>query len=90
MGTVYRALDSSGNPVALKLIGSQAAINATVHREKVIGQAAALDVKRRMMLVREARVLMELDHPNIAPRSTTTASMRVFSSSSWSICKADL
>jgi len=67
MGTVFRALDSSGNPVALKMIGSKTAINATVHVQpgRRAQRPPALDVNLRMMFVREARVAMELNHPNI-------------------------
>lgn len=67
MGTVYKALDSSGNPVALKMIGSKALIDATIHVKagRRAQQAQALDPNVRMMFVREARLAMELDHPNI-------------------------
>jgi serine/threonine protein kinase len=67
MGTVFRALDSSGNPVALKMIGSKKAVHATVHVQpgRRPPRPLALDINSRMMFVREARVAMELNHPNI-------------------------
>jgi serine/threonine protein kinase len=65
MGIVFKAQDSSGGPVAIKMIGSKAAIDATIHADHAIEKPLALDLKRRMMLVREARMAMELDHPNI-------------------------
>lgn len=65
MGTVFRAVDASGNPVALKMIGSRATIDATIHAGRGLNPAAALDLNQRMMFVREARLAMGLDHSNI-------------------------
>jgi serine/threonine protein kinase len=65
MGTVFRAVDSSSRPVALKFIGSQTEINATVFGKLSPGESPALDPRYRMMLVREARLAMGLNHPNI-------------------------
>ena len=65
MGVVFRAQDSSGNPVAIKMIGSRAAINATMYAGHAIHKGSALDLRSRMMLVREASVATEWDHPNI-------------------------
>jgi hypothetical protein len=66
MGIVFRALDPSNNAVALKMIGSVAQINATVHAGRQIKNAPAMDETRRIMFIREARVAMGLNHPNIA------------------------
>src|SRR5271166_1806836 len=66
MGTVYRALDTFGKPVALKFIGSQIVIDATIHAGGVVHKQPALDMDRRMGLVREARLAMGLSHPSIA------------------------
>jgi serine/threonine protein kinase len=65
MGIVFRAQDPSGRPVAIKMIGSKAAIDATIFAGHAIEKPLALDEKRRMMLVREASIAMKLDHPNI-------------------------
>ena len=65
MGVVFRAVDRFDRPFAIKMIGSRATIDATLHVNKALLNAPALDLKSRMMLVREARVVMELGHPNI-------------------------
>ncbi|PWU09012.1 MAG: hypothetical protein C5B47_03920 [Verrucomicrobia bacterium] len=65
MGTVFRALDPSSRPVALKFIGSHAEINETVFGKLSPGDSPALNLRYRMMLVREARLAMGLNHPNI-------------------------
>jgi len=69
MGVVFRALDPSDRPYAIKMIGSRAAIQAAIRASlgvnETLQNAAALDLNRRMMLVREARLAMELKHPNI-------------------------
>lgn len=65
MGIVFSARDSSGGLVAIKMIGSRAAIDATLHVDHAIEKPLALDEKRRMMLVREASIAMGLDHSNI-------------------------
>jgi serine/threonine protein kinase len=65
MGIVYRAVDASGSPVALKMIGSAAHIQQTIHAGHQVKNDSALDLTRRMMFVREARLAMGLDHPNI-------------------------
>jgi serine/threonine protein kinase len=65
MGTVFRALDSRGAPVAVKFIGSQAQVDATLHAAGPAGNLSALDPHHRMMLVREARLAMGLSHRNI-------------------------
>jgi serine/threonine protein kinase len=66
MGIVFRALNPSQNPVAVKMIGSVAQVEATVYAGHQVKNAPALDVSRRMMFVREARVAMGLNHRNIA------------------------
>ncbi len=65
MGTVFRALDGFGAPVAVKIIGSQAQVDATVHGAGPAGNSPALDPSHRMMFVREARLAMGLSHRNI-------------------------
>jgi serine/threonine protein kinase len=47
------------------MIGTQAAIQATLRIDRALQNAAALDLNRRMMLVREASLAMGLKHPNI-------------------------
>ena len=66
MGTVFRAVDAFNKPAALKIIGSQAVIDATIHAGGMVPHFPALDLGCRMMFVREARLAMELNHPNIA------------------------
>jgi serine/threonine protein kinase len=65
MGTVFRAVDSFSWPVALKFIGSQEQIDATIFGKPSSGNSPALDLRYRMMLIREARLAMGLNHPNI-------------------------
>lgn len=65
MGVVFRALDPAGKPVALKMIGPQARINATIFARPGANKLPALDLKRRMALVREAGLAKGLNHPNI-------------------------
>jgi serine/threonine protein kinase len=65
MGTVFRAVNAFGGVVAVKIIGSQAQVDATVHAAVAAGNPPALDPRHRMMFVREARLAMELGHPNI-------------------------
>ena len=65
MGTVFRAVDSLSWPVALKFIGSQEQIDATIFGNPSSGNSPALDLRYRMMLIREARLAMGLNHPNI-------------------------
>ena len=66
MGIVYKAVGSKGMPwVAIKMIGSSANIRATVHLNDVPRVRQALDMDRRMMLVREARLGSDLRHKNI-------------------------
>jgi hypothetical protein len=66
MGIVYKAAGPEGMPwVAIKMIGSSADIRATLHLKDVRRVRAALDMDRRMMLVREARLGSNLRHKNI-------------------------
>ena len=65
MGIVFRVADEAGRPFAIKMIGSHAAIQATLHIDKALQNASALDLDARMRLVREARLAMGLVHPNI-------------------------
>ena len=65
MGMVFRAVDQRGRQFAIKMIGSHALIRAALHVDKAIQNAAAHDLNARMRLVREARLAMELAHPNI-------------------------
>ena len=65
MGIVFKALDPAGKEVAIKMIGSKAAIDATLHAAHAVNKAPAFEEKNRMMLVREASTAMRLDHPNI-------------------------
>ena len=65
MGIVYQGFDPEQNrPIAIKMIGSRSNIRATVHANQA-ARAAALDINRRMMLVREARLSSDLRHPDI-------------------------
>lgn len=65
MGMVFRAEDQRGRPFAIKMIGSRSVIQATLHVDKALQNAAALDLNVRMQFVREARLAMGLTHPNI-------------------------
>jgi hypothetical protein len=66
MGIVYKAFDPDRlRPVAIKMIGNRWSIHATVHAKQAHDSPAGLDINRRMMLVREARLASELTHPNI-------------------------
>ncbi len=66
MGVVFRVADQAGHPFAIKMIGSRSVIQATLHIDKALQNTAALDFTNvRMQFVREARLAMDLNHPNI-------------------------
>ncbi len=65
MGVVFRVADQAGHPFAIKMIGSRSVIQATLHIDKALQNTAALDLNVRMQFVREARLAMDLNHPNI-------------------------
>jgi hypothetical protein len=46
MGIIFRVVDASGRPFAIKMIGSHAAIHATLHVDKALQNVAALDLNR--------------------------------------------
>jgi serine/threonine protein kinase len=65
MGIVFRVADQTGRPFAIKMIGSRAAIHGSLHADQARRNAIALDLGTRMQFVREARLAMQLTHPNI-------------------------
>jgi hypothetical protein len=65
-GIVYKAVGLQGIPwVSIKMVGSSADIQATLQLKDVRRVREALDMDRRMMLVREARLGSDLRHKNI-------------------------
>ena len=66
MGVVYAAFDTQKRDfVAIKMIGERGAIRATLHAKPGRTKPAALDQRRRISLVREARLASQLHHRNI-------------------------
>jgi hypothetical protein len=66
MGIVYKALDAEQErPVAIKMIGNHATIQTTLFVKSPRHLPEGHDIQRRMMLVKEARLSSELNHPNI-------------------------
>jgi hypothetical protein len=66
MGVVLKAFDPSlRRTVAIKMIGGHDDIMATLHEGKRGSKSPALDQDKRMALIREARAVSNLRHPNI-------------------------
>lgn len=66
MGIVLKAFDPGVHrTVAIKMIGGHDDIMATLHEGKRGSKSPALDQDKRMALIREARAVSNLRHPNI-------------------------
>ena len=62
MGSVFKAVDTAGQFVALKMIGTPEDTRASFQPGT---RRLAFNKSRRIALIREARLAMELKHPNI-------------------------
>jgi serine/threonine protein kinase len=66
MGIVYKALDPEHDRhVAIKMIGNHATIETTLFVKNACRLPEGRDARRRMALIKEARLVNELNHPNI-------------------------
>jgi serine/threonine protein kinase len=66
MGVVFKAFDShAGRTVAIKMIGGRGDIVASLRPARRGARPPGLDPDRRIALVREAREVSKLHHPNI-------------------------